>query len=94
MYINDIPERVKSQLRLFANDSYLYRTISGEQDTIHLQEDLDELIKWEKEWSMEFHPDKCKVFCITNKRNQIRADYRMHDQILDTVDTAKYLEYC
>ena len=34
---------------------------------------------------------KCKVLRITNKRNQIKADYRMHDQILDTVDTAKYL---
>ena len=36
-------------------------------------------------------PDKCKVLRITTKRNQIKADYRMHDQILDTVDTAKYL---
>ena len=85
MYINDIPERVKSQLRLLADDSYLYRRISGEQDTVHLQEDHDELIKWEKEWSTEFHPDKCKL------RNQIEADYCTHNQILDTVDTAKYL---
>ena len=41
---------------------------------------------------MEFHPDKCKVLRITNKRNQIKQDYRMHNQILDRVDTAKYLE--
>ena len=38
----DIPEGVKSQLRLFADDSYLYRTINGEQDSAHLQEDLED----------------------------------------------------
>jgi hypothetical protein len=91
IYINDIPDRVKSHLRLFADDSYLYRIINSQQDTIQLQKDLDELIKWENEWSMEFHPDKCKLLRVTNKMNPIHSDYHMHSQKLSTVDTAKYL---
>ena len=58
IYINDLSDRVKSQIWLFADDSYLYRTINNPQDTVQLQQDLDELTKWENEWSMEFHPDK------------------------------------
>jgi ribonuclease P/MRP protein subunit RPP40 len=89
-YINDLPEKVGS-LRLFADDSYLYRIIANTQDTLSLQKDLDTLIEWEREWSMEFHPDKCKMLRITNKLNPIMADYHIHNHKLDTVDTAKYL---
>ena len=49
IYIDDLPDRVKSQIRLFADDSYLYRTINNPQDTVQLQQDLDELTKWENE---------------------------------------------
>ena len=75
IYINDLPDRVKSQIRLFADDLYLYRTISSPHDTAQLQKDLDSLTKWENEWSMEFHPDKCKLLHITNKLKPIKASY-------------------
>ena len=91
IYINDLPDRVKSQIRLFADDSYLYRTINNPQDTVQLQQDLDELTKWENERSMEFHPDKCKVMCITNKLKPIKSSYYVHNHKLDTVETGKYL---
>ena len=91
IYINDMPERVSSNIRLFADDSYLYREINSPLDSIHLQNDLDELVKWEKMWSMEFHPDKCKVLRITNKTKPLLCQYSMHGTILQSVDTAKYL---
>ena len=40
---------------------------------------------------MEFNPDKCKVLRITNKRKIITNNYIMHGQILELVDSAKYL---
>ena len=43
IYINDIPDRVKSPIPLFADDSYIYRTISNPHDTVQLQKDLDVL---------------------------------------------------
>ena len=78
-------------LRLFADDSYVYKTINNTQDSLQLQKDLDALTKWENEWSMEFHPDKCKLLRITNKLKPTEASYYMHNHKLDKVETGKYL---
>ena len=40
---------------------------------------------------MEFHPEKCQLLRVTNKRNVIQEDYTIHDHILKTTDTVKYL---
>ena len=47
-YINDLPDCVISQIKLFADDSLLYARISGEEDAVRLQEDLNRLQEWEK----------------------------------------------
>lgn len=91
IYINDMPLTVESILALFADDSFLYRIILNQNDAITLQNDLDKLQLWEEEWSMEFHPKKCKVLRITNKRKPIISNYKIHDEELETVDKAKYL---
>lgn len=91
VYINDLPVNIKSKLRLFADDSYIYKIIKSKQDTIDLQNDLDMLVRWEKKWSMEFHPDKCKLLTVSNKRKLIETNYYIHDRKLDQVDEAKYL---
>ena len=46
IYINDIGDGVKSQIRLFADDSLLYGVVNGDEDVKALQEDLDRLVKW------------------------------------------------
>ena len=51
---------------------------SNKADTITLQDDLDRLQKWEKDWLMSFNPDKCEVIRITNKRNIINSSYTIH----------------
>jgi hypothetical protein len=40
LYVNDIGEGVNSEVKLFADDCLLYRTIESESDTKQLQEDL------------------------------------------------------
>ena len=91
-YINDLPERVNfSSTGLFADDALIYKIINSNQDSTLLQEDLNSLTEWEKEWSMEFHPDKCKLLRITNKRKPISAQYFMHNIQLKSVDQEKYL---
>lgn len=86
-----MPLETDSKLALFADDSYLYRKIRSIEDCEQLQSDLDKLVEWEKKWSMEFHPDKCKVLRITNKRNIIDSEYQIHGQQLEIVKKAKYL---
>ena len=86
-----MPSYVKSHIRLFADDSYLYRTIETMQDTLMLQNDLERLQEWEKLWDMEFHPQKCKVLKVTNKTKPIKSSYFIHGEKLECVDNAKYL---
>ena len=61
LYINDMPERIKSTVRIFADDTIAYLTISSDKDSSDLQNDLDKLALWETKWKMSFHPDKCNV---------------------------------
>ena len=94
VYINDMPGYARSQTRLFADDCLMYRKVSSTSDCTQLQEDLDNLIKWEQQWQMQFNPDKCEVLIITKKRKQLHHDYtiHVHGHILQHVDSMKYLD--
>jgi hypothetical protein len=50
---------IRSRVRLFADDTMVYLTITSDTDAEYLQEDLDKLAEWEGKWKMAFHPDKC-----------------------------------
>ena len=92
IYINDLPEYIKhSRIRLFSDDSMTYRQIKSQSDCLKLQEDLEAAIKWEQDWLMSFHPDKCNIMNITIKRNPIHFYYNMHGHILESVQHATYL---
>ena len=91
LYIDDMPMKVSSTAGLFADDSLLYRMIRSSQDSISLQEDLDRLQQWEKEWQMSFNPTECVVLRITRKRNPINATYKIHNHDLEVVKQGKYL---
>ena len=71
IYINDLPLKVSSTTRLFADDSLLYRRIKSPEDAQILQEDLDKLQEWERDWQMSFNASKCEVIRVTRKRNPI-----------------------
>ena len=91
LYINDLPDSLQSQVRLFADDTAVYLTVKGQDDNQKLQNDLDILQEWEREWDMEFNPSKCQVVHITRSRKPINTTYSMHGQVLDSVDSARYL---
>jgi hypothetical protein len=42
-------------------------------------------------WLMTFHPDKCSVLTITNKKNPVKHNYLLHNHTLESVSSAKYL---
>ena len=67
LYINDPPENIQSQVRLFADDTAVYLTVTNMQDSQVLQSDLESLQHWERTWDMEFNPGKCQVNHITKK---------------------------
>ena len=66
-HINDLPNSVTSQVRLFADDCLLYRKIRNQKDHHILQNDLNELEKWAEKWGMRFNAKKCYLLSINNK---------------------------
>ena len=59
IYINDLPNSLSSKVRIFADDAIVYREINSLQSCLELQNDINKLMAWEKEWLMEFNPSKC-----------------------------------
>ena len=90
-FINDLPDKISSEVRLFADDTVVYRKISTVEDAAALQNDLDALARWEEEWQMEFHASKCQVLRVRRARTGIDRDYTLHGMALPQADEVKYL---
>ncbi len=91
LYINDLPDGLSSNVRLFADDCVLYRTVRDHHDTKMLQNDLNVLQDWERNWLMHFNPSKCNLMRFTTKRKIVKGDYFIHGTKLAQTDTHKYL---
>ena len=89
-YINDLPDKVKSQVRLFADDTAVYLAITKPAESQQLQ-DNHILQDWEHEWDMEFNPSKCHVMRVTRSRLPLPTSYTLHGQTLEVVSCAGYL---
>ena len=72
-YINDLPQGLYSTVCLFVDDTVVYLTVSSDLDYSKLQSDLDKLAKWENNWKMEFHSEKCTVLTVSKKRNPVNG---------------------
>ena len=75
LFINDIHENLDSNLRLFADDALLYRSIETVNDCIILQNDIDKLVPWSKSWQMQFNVIKCHTMRTTRKKEPASMDY-------------------
>ena len=90
-YINDLPSKVHSKIRLFADDCILYSKICTTEDSNRLQKDLDSLLNWEKDWQMSFNASKCFTMRVTHKKSPITINYMMGDTVLEEVKHHPYL---
>ena len=93
IFINDLPDNIKSSVCLFADDCVLYRNIHSLQDCLILQEDLHSLGLWETDWQMKFNVTKCHSMRVTRhySHKQIIHDCTLHQQTLENVQSVKYL---
>ena len=66
LYINDMPDVLSegTKLRLFADDSLIYREIHCPTDQSILQHDLTSLEQWAVKWGMKFNASKCNIMHI------------------------------
>ena len=86
IFINDIPDGVQSNIKIFADDTKIYN------QSVHkniLQEDLDHLAQWSDKWLLPFNVEKCKVlhYGRTNQEYQ----YIMNTKVLPNGSAIKDL---
>ena len=91
LYINDLPSVVSSQVRLFADDCLLYRTVKSSADQVALQKDLEALSVWAKKWGMSFNPSKCFIMSISPKKDKLDHLYSLLGVVLAKVPHSVYL---
>ena len=89
-YINDLPETVSSQVRLFADDCLIYREIKEYKDHYTLQQDLKHLEDWAERWGMRFNATKCYVMSIA-QRPGTTFMYQLNNTLLKSVSSNPYL---
>ena len=61
IFINDLPDSIKSTVKLFADDTKVYRSIASDEDRSILQADIEALETWATTWQLPFNRDKCKL---------------------------------
>ena len=93
IFINDLPDNIRSFVRLFTGDCVLYRNIKSPLDCQIFQDDLNSLAKWEMDWQMKFNVSKCHSMRVTrlHPSKHIQFSYTLHQQTLEQVQSAKYL---
>ena len=91
LYINDITNGINSEIRLFADDCILYRTITADSDSIQLQKDINSLHSWSVAWQMNFNAKKCHILSISRKKLKPLLDYKLGPNQLSAVDSYPYL---
>ena len=88
IYINDIDDRVKSNILKFADDTNIFRPLVMEEDVNLLQDDLQQLQHWSKDWQMLFNADKCRSihFGHNNSGHLYTMDGKALEQVTEEKD--------
>ena len=76
IFINDITEVVSSDIRIFADDTFIFREATPDSTTL-LNDDLAKITQWAWQWKMLFNPDISKQaveVIFSNKSNPTTFD--------------------
>ena len=72
LYINDLPDKLISNVYLFADDTKLFYKIKSPEDAYTLQCDLNSLERWTEKWLLKFNTSKCHVLTLGKLENTWR----------------------
>ena len=69
IFINDLPERLINDCRLYADDNKIIAPISSQSDSKVFQNDIKLLDEWSIQWKLGLNFEKCKImhFGTNNK---------------------------
>ena len=60
LFINDLSKVFKTcSVSLYADDAKLYAPVLNSSSVQDVQNDINSLVKWCKDWRLNLNPDKC-----------------------------------
>ena len=81
IFVNDLSDWVKGSILMFADDTKIWAKIKDTGDSDLLQQDLNMLMEWSKQWLLAFNTEKCKVMHIGH---ELPTVYTMSDGNITT----------
>ena len=93
-YINDLPLVINNtKVKIFADDTKVYKGINDQDDTIILQNAIDNMFQWTQKWLLQFNKDKCKILHLgkNNPKHKYTIGEDCNKVILDETDLEKDL---
>ena len=92
VYINDLGSLINSNVRLFADDTVIYRKIESREDRLALSKDLDIIGKWCDDWELELNIHKCSVVNFFKKKSTTEDFlYSIQGKNIAIGESVKYL---
>jgi len=64
LYVNNLPDWIKNELRMFADDTKFWSQIKTVADSTILQHNLDTVCSWSDKWHLSFNINSCKLMHI------------------------------
>ena len=86
IYVNDLPEIVTSTVKLFADDTKIYRKIQNTHDSEELQRDLDKLMNWSQRWQLPFNMGKCSILHLGKNNPNHKYKLTSEGDIVELVE--------
>ena len=92
-FINDLPEVLEVCVKLFADDTKVYKTIACQQDRLPVQRSVTNATTWAINWDMEFNNTQCLHLHIGKHDNDLTYTIVNQDKkcIIAKVDSEKDL---
>ena len=87
LYINDLPEAIKSKIFMFADD---LKMLANPLEKEIVENDLKYLEFWENTWLLKFNTAKCKVLHFDMNNNPCN-EYILDGSILEVVESERDL---
>ena len=92
IFINEISEFLMSLSELYADDTKLMKEIRIPNDIRLLQEDINKIVKWTRNWLMKLNESKCKLMHIGGKKENHLYTIESFDGLSVTALTKTTLE--
>ena len=89
IFINDLPQEIKTSIKMYADDAKIYGPADSAQDRTRIQEDINAVERWTTTWQLPLNTKKCKVLHLGSKNGQQK--YYLNGNVIENTLAEKDL---